>query len=303
MYAARVLLDSITEYGDRLTTVEITIPKWIQAELNTHRQQSKNSASSRARPNSVIMQQIMADPVIPVRFQVNARGMQGGADLEGEDRRLAEHAWLDIRDAVIKSWGYHALEVLDVHKQLINRVLEPWLFTTVIVSATDWSGFFLQRCHEAAQPEFQHVAVMLRAAVENSSPSLLGCGAWHLPLMQPDESDMDPLIARRVSAARCARVSYLSHEGKRDVDADLDLFDRLVCRGSSVEPGHWSPLEHVAKASNPGCRSGNFRGWIQLRKLYPGEHPRDLGDRADIDRTDYVQERNRRFNQARTVKV
>lgn len=280
MYAARVLLDSINEYGDRLTTAEITIPKWIQAELNTHRALAKNSASSRARPNAVVMRQIMDDPVIPVRFQVNAKGMQGGADLEGVDQRLAEHAWLDIREAVIKSWGYHALDVLGVHKQLINRLLEPWLFTTVIVSGTDWSGFFLQRCHKDAQPEFQHVATLLRDAIENSSPRLLRSGEWHLPLMRPDEVDMDPLVARRVSAARCARVSYLTHEGVRDVNADLDLFDRLVCRASSLEPGHWSPLEHVAQSQGIRRRSGCFLGWTQLRKLYPDEHPRDLGDRA-----------------------
>ena len=125
MYAARVIHDSINIFGDRLTTAILTIPKWIQAELNTHRLLARNSASSRARPNHVVMTSIMEDPVIPVAFHRNARGMQGGAELVGVDLKLAQWAWLNIRDAVLRSEGYRMLTELDVHKQTINRTLEP----------------------------------------------------------------------------------------------------------------------------------------------------------------------------------
>jgi hypothetical protein len=165
---------------------------------------------------------------------------------------------------------------LDVHKQTINRLLEPWLFVDVIVSATDFSGFFAQRVHKDAQPEFQHVARMFKAAYDASEPRKLSPGDWHMPLLREDEADLDSCIARRVSAARCARVSYMTHEGVRSVDADLDLFDRLVAR--APDPGHWSPLEHVARCQDERRMSGPFTGWSQLRKFYSDEHPRDRGD-------------------------
>jgi hypothetical protein len=276
MYAARVIHDSINIFGDRLTTAILTIPKWIQAELNTHRLLARNSASSRARPNHVVMTSIMEDPVIPVAFHRNARGMQGGAELVGVDLELAQWAWLNIRDAVLGSEGYRVLTELDVHKQTINRTLEAWLFVDVIVSATDFSGFFAQRVHKDAQPEFQHVARMFKAAFDASTPRKLSPGDWHMPLLREDEADLDSCIARRVSAARCARVSYMTHEGVRSIDADLDLFDRLVAR--APDPGHWSPLEHVARCQGERRMSGPFTGWSQLRKFYSDEHPRDRGD-------------------------
>lgn len=278
MYAARIILDSVNEYGQRLTTAELTIPKWIQAELNTHKLFSRNSASSRAKPNHVVMTQIMENPVIPVIFHRDQSGMQGGQELSAEELELAAWAWLNIRDAVLGSEGFATLQRLNVHKQTINRVLEPWMFTKVLVSATDYTGFWLQRVHKDAQPEFSHVARMFKTLYDASEPTRIPRGGWHLPLMRPDEADLDLLVARRVSAARCARLSYETHEGKRSIDADLDLFDKLVTRGSSGDPGHWSPLEHPAMSQATPHRSGNFEGWSQLRKFYPGEHPRDRGD-------------------------
>lgn len=278
MYGARVILDSVNMHGDRLLTVILTIPKWIQAELNTHRLLSRNSASSRARPNHVVMTSIMDNPVIPIRFHRNAKGMQGGLEIEGEDLARAQRAWFSVRDAVLASEGYRELIDLDVHKQVINRLLEAWMFTDVVVSATDFSGFFAQRVHKDAQPEFQHVARIFKAAYDASVPRELMPGEWHLPLMREDEADIDPDIAKRVSAARCARTSYMTHEGIRDINADLDLFDRLVLRTKNSDPGHWSPLEHVAQSQAIRRASGNFHGWTQLRKFYSDEHPRDRGD-------------------------
>jgi thymidylate synthase ThyX len=140
---------------------------------------------------------------------------------------------------------------------------------TVVASATDWANFFALRCHTAAQPEFQKIACMMRDALAASSPERIGAGGdrcpWHLPFVDPADRDslMDGKATveelKLISAGRCARVSYLTHDGRRDERADIALAERLVAE----TPRHASPLEHVATPA-PG-RCGNFTGWRQFR--------------------------------------
>ncbi len=153
-----------------------------------------------------------------------------------------------------------------VHKQIANRLLEPFLWHTVIVTATEWSNFFAQRCDKDAQPEIQTIAYIMRALLAKSEPVRVEAGDYHLPLIQDDEREtctLDLLI--KLSVARCARVSYLTHDGKRDHAADCALYDRLR------EGMHMSPFEHVAWASMDDSQSGNFVGWIQHRKAIANE--------------------------------
>jgi hypothetical protein len=157
---------------------------------------------------------------------------------------------------------------LNLHKQIVNRIVEPWMWMTVICSATDYDNFFSLRCHPDAQPEIQKLAYMMRYAYENHEPTLLNCGEWHMPFIQDDEFNLDDETKRKISVARCARVSYLTHQGNRDIDKDLELYDRLI-NGSGK--GHWSPFEHVAMATDSGKSSGNFHGWLQYRKFFPQE--------------------------------
>lgn len=138
------------------------------------------------------------------------------------------------------------------------------MWHTVIISSTayGWENFFAQRCSPLAQPEIRVAADMIRNVYDASVPETLKVGEWHTPYIR-EEEDFDLLTRLKVSTARCARVSYLNHDGVRDVDADLGLYDKLV----AADPPHASPLEHVATPAlgTWELTDGNFDGWYQLR--------------------------------------
>lgn len=261
MYNAEIILDSMNEAGNRLTTFEVTYPRFVHAEFMTHRMFSRNAASSRAIPNEKLRDRIAFDPVLPVYWGQNQSGMQASQEIDDCDE--ANEIWLHARDVMLRS--SETLAKLGVHKQICNRLLEPWMWITVIVTATDYENFFHLRCHPDAQPEIQKIAYMMRDLYYANSPRLLQAGMWHTPYIQPDEA-LSQSETLQVSVARCARVSYLTHDGKREIGADLKLFDRLQTSG------HWSPFEHVAKSLSTPERSGNFTGWFQYRKCFPAEH-------------------------------
>ncbi|HEX4014253.1 MAG TPA: FAD-dependent thymidylate synthase [Candidatus Cybelea sp.] len=257
-YNARVLLDSRSPVGVRLTTLEATFPRFVLAEFNTHRTFSRNSASSRAVPTSKLIERVESDPAVPLEWGRNKAGMSASEVLRGEEAERARRVWLSARDAAVAS--ARALVELKVHKQELNRLLEPFLWHTVIVTATEWENFFELRCAPNAQPEIRAAASAMRAAMNASSPRVLEHGAWHTPLLQADESELDIETRLRISAARCARVSYLTHDGKREIQKDLDLCDRLLV------DRHLSPFEHVATPAPDAAFYANFRGWIQMRR-------------------------------------
>jgi thymidylate synthase ThyX len=308
-FDAKVLADSLSPAGFRLTTLEATFPRFVLAEFNTHRVFSRNSASSRAIPIAKQLRRVLEDPYVPIEFGSNQPGMQAGPALSDAKGDAAEREWLGARDdAVRRVLGLIAdpqtisadddlLEILqrveaairdraqppewlNVHKQVANRLLEPFMWHTVIVTATEWDNFWNLRCHPDAQPEIRLIAEQMHAAMAGSGPSELEQGEWHLPLVRPEDREqvasIEDLI--KISAGRCARVSYLTHAGKRDLDADIQLHDRLL------ESGHMSPLEHPAQPLTDaelaeGEWSGNFRGWRSYRKLIPGEaNPLGKGD-------------------------
>lgn len=257
---ATIIADSVSPSGVRLTTTEVTLHRFVLAELNTHRVFSRNSASSRAIPVRKQIDRVVNDPAVPVEFGANQRGMQAGEPLSGEAHDRALDAWLAARDRAVEA--VQQLQELEVHKQVTNRLLEPFMWHTVIVTATEWDGFWEQRCSPLAQPEIRVAAEAMRAAYDASTPAEVGMGQWHMPYLRDDDGDLDQETAKQVSAARCARVSYLTHDGRRDIDKDLDLYERLV----TARPPHWSPLEHVATPAEEGVVTlGNFRGWRQLR--------------------------------------
>ena len=304
-FEAKVLADSRSEDGHRLTTLEVCFPRFILAEFNTHRVFSRNSASSRAIPVVKQLRRVLDEPFIPLEFGTNQPGMQAGPALEGQDRQAAEEEWLSARDDAVR----HVLgllsrpgsletegemrarleeidelnkakarppEWLNVHKQVANRLLEPFMWHTVIVTATEWDNFWHLRAHPDAQPEIQRIATLMKEAFDASTPAEVGQGEWHLPLI--DEVDMEALRDEqdgdrdliKISAGRCARVSYLTHAGKRDHSADIGLHDSLV------ESGHMSPLEHPARPMDAAELeesefSGNFRGWRPYRKDFSHE--------------------------------
>lgn len=272
-YAAKILKDSVTADGARLTTFEVTIPRIVLAEFNTHRMLSRNSASSRAIPVEKRIAAVESDPFVPEAFGRNQKGMQAAEELADQDAADARAAWMFAATDACR----HArrLAGIGVHKQLANRLLEPFLWHTVIASATEWDNFFALRDNAAAQPEIAKPVRLMRAALAESEPSRLRFGQWHTPFVDFDEAaslaaagfSADEILL--VSVGRCARVSYLTHDGIRDPRADVDLALRL--RSS----GHMSPFEHVAQAYALDLAHefvGNFRGWKQYRKTIRNEH-------------------------------
>ncbi|HMI94653.1 MAG TPA: FAD-dependent thymidylate synthase, partial [Polyangiales bacterium] len=157
--------------------MQVTFPRIVLAEVNTHRALSRNSASSRAIPVERMLRRVEDDPFIPIHWGKNQKGMQADEFLDATDQIAAEEEWLRARDAAVES--VRELLALGLHKQIANRLLEPWLWHTAIISATDWSNFFALRCHKDAQPEIQQAALMMRAARNASTPVRKYLGEWH----------------------------------------------------------------------------------------------------------------------------
>lgn len=290
-YEARVIKDSLSPEGVRLTTMEITFPRIVLAEFNTHRTFSRNSASSRAIPVEKMLQRVQDNPFVPIYWGKNQKGMQAEQELTEGEQALARGRWLKARDSAVSE----ARELLDlgVHKQITNRLVEPFLWHTVIVSSTEWDNWDGLRRGKEAQPEIKVIADMMHEARSTSEPVRMNYGDWHLPLVDDGfellVGGMSIADVVKVCVGRCARVSYLTHDGKRDPRADIDLAMRLLGNG------HMSPFEHAAKPmtqddaekqllSYSGVVSvdkldvdptqvfcGNFRGWMSYRKMIPGE--------------------------------
>jgi thymidylate synthase ThyX len=262
-YGARVLLDSLSPAGVRLTTLEVGFPRFVLAEFNTHRSFSRNSASSRAIPTAKLIERVERDPAMPLEWGRNKAGMSASDVLARDQAEAAKAVWLCARDDAVAA--AKELLQLDVHKQELNRLLEPFLWHTVIVSATEWSNFFELRCAPNAQPEIRAAAIAMRDAIRTSIPGPVALGQWHTPLLQPDEATLELEIRKRISVARCARVSYLTHGGTREIAKDLELYERLLL------DRHLSPFEHVARPAHDAAFYGNFRGWLQMRREIEAE--------------------------------
>lgn len=255
----KVIADSVSLDGARLTTLQVCFPRFILAEVNTHRMLSRNFRSSRAVPVAKLIEEVRTSPFLPSQFTRNQAGMQGGEALSGDELARAEQAWREAAELA----AYYAELLVDagVHKQYANRVLEPYLYVHGVISATDWDNFFNLRCHKDAQPEFQELAFLIREALSASTPKLVGYGEWHLPYVYDHERNtFDLEYLKKMSAARCAWVSYrpFSESDEADHHKINRTFNKLV-----GEPMHASPMEHVATPGN--THPANFVGWCQWR--------------------------------------
>jgi thymidylate synthase ThyX len=254
LHSARILLDSITHQGHRLTTFECVFPRIILAEWNTHRAFARNSASSRAIPVEKMIRMVTENPYVPSTWGKNQKGMQAVEEILGVDALRCEKAWLDARDRAVAQ--AQALLDIGVHKQTTNRLLEPFMWHTIINTATEYSNFYGLRNHKDAHPDIQIAARLMLEAHRASSPRLLGPDQWHAPYAEENE-DLGPAM-KQVTSGRCARVSGLTHEGKRDPSADISLHDRLL------SSGHMSPLEHAARPMN----DEEYNHWFEQPKVY-----------------------------------
>lgn len=288
-YSARVIADSTSASDIRLTTLELVYPRFIHAEMMTHRVFSRNASSSRAIPTKKLIQMVREEPVMPLHWGKNRPGMQATEEIDGLLLQAAVETW---SRAASEAANYAAhLAELGVHKQIVNRILEPFLTIRVVVTATQWANFTALRDHPDAQPEIAELARLITAARAVSEPKFLREGEWHFPYILPEELEAygglpDPTgNLRLVSAARCARTSYKTHDGRTStLEEDLALCERLI----HTDLIHASPFEHQAMPdlyygediggapiwANPG-RHGNLYGWQQHRKFLPNERVLD----------------------------
>jgi len=250
-------------------TLQLRYPRLIHAEFMTHRVFSRNASSSRAIPVKKMIEDIRMDPAMLVHWGRNQSGMQADVELTPEEIKQAKLEWrASMEDAI----GHvEKLVALGLHKQAANRLLEPYAHISVIVTATEWDNFFQLRDHKEAQPEIRALAVKMREAMTDTywydRINFLEPGQWHLPYVRASEMEYGDVIKQKISAARCARVSYMTHEGKPStVDEDVALYDRLIV----MKPAHASPIEHQAMAHGVNAlgkygRYANFVGWQSLR--------------------------------------
>ena len=333
--SAKIIADSISPSGIRLTTMELTYHRFIHSEFMTHRMFSRNASSSRAIPVEKMLKHVKQHPALPVYWGKNQPGMQAREELTQEDLEEAteivqqsykkkngtfaefpnwwysfveSHEGFDefgggsyqqppktVKEVLEEEWerfGFEACEnatelnTLGLHKQITNRLLEPFQWISVVVTATEWDNFFKLRLHKDAQPEMMVLAEHMKKAMDESIPTKLIAGEWHLPYVTElernkkaySQKDINNLI--KCSIARCARVSYLNHDNSNpSIGKDIALADMLV------EAGHMSPLEHqltpmevpkdnynfekgVTHIDRYGWKwSGNSRAWYQYRHL------------------------------------
>lgn len=290
-YEVKIIADSITEAGKRITTFQLKYPRYIHAELMTHRVFSRNAGSSRAIPVSKLAERALKEMVEPIKWLKNQPGMQASnEELEGKQLRQAKLVWKRMADFC--AVGADELSKLGLHKQWANRPLEWFSTISVVVTSTEWDNWYSLRFHPDAQPEIHNLAKLMHEESEMSIPTELKPGQWHLPYVHTtyggqlgikhvnnapryyqlkdavqgyyitvNDSPVRVTLeeALKSSAAYCARVSYDKHDGTTATLAEnIQLHDRLV--GSA--PIHASPVEHQASPDRVLTKWEKFKAWI-----------------------------------------
>lgn len=304
---AKIIADSISPSGVRLTTFEVEFPRIILAELNTHKMVSKNGSSTRAIPLKTQIDRIRNQPFTPNFWGINKSGMSADEQFEGEELVEAKKIWNSLVERCIES-----TEILDgkkFHKQIAGRFLEPVMMQKMVLTATDWNNFFWLRNHDAAQPEFHYLADKMYQEFIKSIPVELDYGQWHLPYVVTEFDHgvqtffdqygnlIDLETAKKISMSCCAQTSYRKQDGTvekaDDIMGKLNLNNPIRTENRS----HSSPAEHQGTpiqhwyqdgvthlkrkktdVSDSFCvpYSANFRGWVQLRQtLANHDYPED----------------------------
>lgn len=288
--SAKIIADSISlsAIRQRITTFEVEYPRFIHSEVMTHRMFSRNSSSSRAIPVSKVIEQVRRNPAMPIHVGKNQSGMVADGEIPSEYKSNALHIW---RTAAEQSSNLsEKLADMNVHKQVCNRITEPFQYMKVLITATEYNNFFWLRNHKDAQPEIAELARIMQNEYDKSTPKGLIGGQYHLPYIickyvhgdqkyyLDDNTEISLEDAIKISCSCCAQVSYRKLD--LSIDKARDIYTRLV----QSKPVHASPFEHVAIAPSGitifekgfthkdihGFRwSGNFREWIQYRQTIP----------------------------------
>ena len=289
--ATSILASKHAVTGARVDTMLLRYPRNIHAEFMTHRMFSRNASSSRAIPVEKMIQDVLDDPFVPLHWGENQKGMQADGECDAKvfiarfGHGSREDAWLAARDNALAS--AHAFAAAGYHKQLVNRLLEPFGHITVVCTATNYSNFFHLRRHPDAEPHMQLLAEAMFDAYERADVQQLELGEWHAPFVSAQERGAMSLgDAIKLSVARCASTSYKTVEGHdMTMGRAIALHDKLV----AMTPMHASPCEHQCRADHlwidevvtigqtkHWCYEhkhlhGNLQGFVQYRKTLRGE--------------------------------
>jgi len=306
MFAKVILASRPTNGAPPIVTIHMRYPRIIHGEIMTHRVFSRNARSSRAVPVARMLEEIRNTPFVPWHWGKNQKGMQASEECDARvklDPELGggferEEAWLHACDQALEHAA--AFSEAGYHKQIVNRLIEPFSWIDTLITSTSWANFFHLRDHKDAEPHFRDLAVLVKGAIAGAEFQILKPGQWHTPYIQPEDrelaqavidkrSDIERYMAEEemedilneISTARCARISYAPFDGDGSIKKELERYDLLV--GSS--PLHASPAEHQATPDtrsvyyddhgsweNPRLAGNLGPGWIQFRKTLPGEY-------------------------------
>jgi len=306
---ASIIAHSISPDGQEILTYQLHYPRIIHSEFMTHRMLSKNASSSRAIPVNKIMEYISSNTAEPVEWGKNQAGMQADGTHDGLISFEADDGEILTDFTPEEAWEYACNSALAIskgfadagyHKQIANRLTEPFQFINVVTTGTDWNNFFYLRHHSDADPTIAELARIMYECYKESTPELLLSGEYHTPYVEHERgnggiihyvSNGDRLKledAIKVSISCCAQVSYRNNDNS--LEKALTLYDRLV----TMKPAHASPTEHVATPFNDVelnirkgllevskdakldlpqiMYSGNFCGFTQFRKTIKDEN-------------------------------
>lgn len=283
--SAKIITHSQAPNGEELITMELEFHRIILSELNTHRSFSRNAQSSRAVPIGQMIEQVRNDPAMPVHWGKNQAGMV--AENEVPEVQTCINEWIRAAEAACV-YASH-LNTERVHKQVVNRLLEPFMKTKGVVTATRkaYEAFFKLRCHKDAQPEIKLLAERMRKAIADSTPNKLQYGEYHLPYLNVDVNEMLTEDAIKISCSCTAQVSYRRLDDS--LDKALKVYGMLNLPVNGVypdDPPHYSPTEHIAKVvhiweDEMFKMSGNFNSrvfWQYRKALEAGVENEFIGE-------------------------
>jgi hypothetical protein len=278
---------SINHAGQTISSFEWDYPRMVHCEVMTHHSLSKNSSSSRAVPAAAVRKQVLDNPVLPQEWSKNQAGMSADNQLSAKSAYIAEKVWVGI--SKLACGAHYLLEKCKLHKQYVNRILEPWSTIKIVITGTEWNNFLWLRDHGDAQPEMQTLARLTAEILANTTPELIHWNQWHLPYVHKSDfksgKTLDDL--KLISESCCAQTSY------RKNDPSLSKAHTMRERLTSGTRVHASPFEHQAKATRTNYPvtqdsltalgehgythvdvggnwwSGNLKGWVQNRQLIP----------------------------------
>lgn len=253
-----------SRYNNKVVwTLKLKYGLMIHAELLRHKLFSHSVKSNRAIEPHRIRHEVINDPYIPVRFGQNQRGMV--AKGESKYARFARKMWLAAR--YVACGIHYCFEKIGIHKEITNRLLFPWQWVSQTLTFTEIDNFFNLRLHQAAQPDIQRLAQVIRDCLENAHANDeiedIGLGDYHVPYVNRYKNGEGQVVYRDndgrelsveqaivCSMARCARSSYNNHDGskstyntrvKQGMRTDLEIYQDLI----ESKPVHASPGEHV----------------------------------------------------------